>query len=87
MEEAHGRPLQTIGWHHERGEEGAGSPSRDLRSLPVPAATDPTKSDGGCHPPSEEGKDFIRLFKKIENNLTLITEKEKKDLEKIFGKL
>ena len=36
---------------------------------------------------SEEGKDFIRLFKKIENNLTLITEKEKKDLEKIFGKL
>lgn len=36
---------------------------------------------------SEEGKDFIRLFRKIENNLTLITEKEKKDLEKIFGKI
>ena len=36
---------------------------------------------------SEDGKTFINIFKKIENNLTILTKKEKKDLEKIFGKI
>ena len=34
-----------------------------------------------------EGKNLIRLFRKIEKNLNKISPKEKKDLEKIFGKL
>ena len=36
---------------------------------------------------SEEAKKFIKLFKKIEKSFKVLTAKEKKDLEKIFGKI
>ncbi len=36
---------------------------------------------------TSEGKEFIRIFRKIEKKLQILTDKEKKDLEKLFGKI
>ncbi len=36
---------------------------------------------------TQEGKNLIKLFRKIEKKLTILTVKEKNDLEKLFGNI
>ena len=36
---------------------------------------------------TQEGKNLIKLFRKIESKLTILTVKEKNDLEKLFGNI